>query len=160
MKKFVPLKYILGMIGLCFIIPVSSLIIMFLCDVEWNRVTIALAGALGFIIIGGPVVYFLNQENASIVIENNQLINLINDGTKNDGWTEEIQEIKGIKITSREEVKQYYENCRSKRVLLIDFGSDKIKYIAVGSFTYHQIARILKYIQNINPQIAVTRKTK
>jgi len=86
MKKFIPLKYIIVMHILFLIIP--SLLILIFYIIGFNDVTIAISIFLGFLIIIEPFVYIKNQENASIVFENKQIINHINDGTSNFGWAE------------------------------------------------------------------------
>ena len=45
-------------------------------------------------------------------------------------------------------VKKIFKNCKSKKVLLIDFCLYNIKYISVSLFTNNQINQILKYIEN------------
>ena len=148
MKRVVPLKYIFGMITLFVIVP-ASLIFLMLYAIGANDVTIAMCLFLGFLaIVGGPYAYYSNQENASIVFENGQIINYMNDGTLNFGWAEEIQKIKRIELSNGEKAKSFFKNCKAKRVLLIDFGSHNIKYISVDLFTNNQINQILKYIEN------------
>lgn len=147
MKRFVPLKYILGMIVLFFLIP-GSLIILISCIIGFNDVTVGICMFLGFLIIVGPVTYFNNVENASIVFENQQIINYMNDGTSNFGWAEEIREIERIEIINNTEAKKHFKNCKSKKVLLITLASCRKKYISVSLFTNKQIHQIIKYIEN------------
>ena len=147
MKRFVPFKYILGMCVLFFIVPLSIMIFM-LCIIGANEVTIPICIFLSGLIISGPFAYLKNQNNASIVFENGQIINYINDGTSNFGWAEEIKNIKRIEICNNEKVKKIFQNCKSKKVLLIDLGSCNIKYISVSLFTTNQINQILKHIEN------------
>ena len=146
MKKFVPFKYILGMIALFFVIPMSF-ILLIVFEIGFNDLTIAITMFLVALILSGPIAYYYNQGNASIVIENNSITNDLNDGTLNFGWTEEIQNIKKIELVTRSEAQKYYKNCRSKKVLLIDFGSYNVKYIPMDLFTRCQIKRIIKEIK-------------
>lgn len=148
MIKFFPLKYVLGMIALFNIIPIS-LILIIIFAIGLSDLTVVICMFLGFLVIIGPFVYLKNQENASIIIQNNRIINYINDGTLNYGWAEDIKNIKRIEIVNNEEVKKYYKNCKSKKVLLIDFGSNNVKYISVGLFTNKQITRILRHLQTV-----------
>lgn len=153
MKKFVPLKYVLGMIALFVIIPISIFLVI-IFTMELSNFAIAICMFLVGLVIFGPYVYYVNQENASIVIQDNRIINYMNDGTLNFGWSEDINDIKRIELVNSEEVKKYYKNCKSKKALLIDFGSYNVKYISVSLFTNKQIDRILKYIQNSKTQKA------
>ena len=135
------------MIVLFFLIP-GSLIILISCIIGFNDVTVGICMFLGFLIIVGPVTYFNNVENASIVFENQQIINYMNDGTSNFGWAEEIREIERIEIINNKEAKKYFKNCKSKKVLLITLASCHKKYISVSLFTNKQIHQIIKYIEN------------
>ncbi|MBR7151951.1 MAG: hypothetical protein IKD02_06425 [Clostridia bacterium] len=146
MKRFVPLKYVLGMGVLFLIVPLLGLS-WIVYNAELNDVTITICFFLVGLIICGPVAYFQNQENASIVFEKGQIINYINDGTLNFGWAEEIKKIKRIEICNNDKVKEIFKNCKSKKVMLIDFGSYNIKYISVSLFTNNQINQIIKYIK-------------
>ena len=145
MKKFVPSKYIIGMTLLFFIIPMT-LICILVCIIGLNDLTTAICIFLSTIIIIGPVVYYKNQENASIVITNDQITNYINDGTSNFGWTEDLINIKKFEVVNNKEVKKYYRNCKSKKVLLIDFGSYNTKYIAITLFSKKQIKNIINHL--------------
>jgi hypothetical protein len=147
MKRFVPLKYILVMITLFFILPLLTILFM-LYIIGLNKVTISVCMFLSVLIISGPYAYYKNRENASIVFKNRQIINYINDGTLNFGWAEEIENIKRIEVANNEKAKKIFKNCKSKKVLLIDFGSYNIKYISISLFTNYQIKRIIEYIDN------------
>ncbi len=131
-----------------FLVVPLSFILLITYVIGVNDFTIAINIFLSALIFFGPFAYFKNQENASIIIKNNQIINYINDGTSNFGWTEEITIIKSIEIVSNEKIKKYYANCSAKKVLLIDFGYYNIKYISMDLFTNSQIEQILRYIQN------------
>lgn len=146
MKRFFPLKYVLGMGVLFLIVPLLGLS-WIVYNAELNDVTITICFFLVGLIICGPVAYFQNQENASIVFEKGQIINYINDGTLNFGWAEEIKKIKRIEICNNDKAKEIFKNCKSKKVMLIDFGSYNIKYIPVSLFTNNQINQIIKYIK-------------
>jgi len=153
MKKYVPLKYILGMIALFFVIPLS-LILLIIFVIGFNDLTIAITIFLcGTIILLGPAAYYHNQESASIVIQNNTITNYMADSTLNHGWTEEIKNIKKIELVGKEEVRKYYKHFKSKKALLIDFGSHKIQYISVSLFTNKQIKQILGDIEDIKEKL-------
>ena len=148
MKKFVPFKYILVMIALFLIIPLL-IIFLLLSLIGKNDTTIGLSMFFGFLIIIGPLAYYKNLENASIIIKDNSLTNNINDGTLNFGWTEDIKNIKEMKIVDKMTIQKYYKNCRSKNSILFNFGNYKFKYISISLFTRNQVKKILKYINDI-----------
>ena len=147
MKRFVPLKYILGMCTLFLAVPIIAISLL-LYVIGINDVTIAICIFLVALVIIGPFVFFKNLENASILFKEGKIVNYINDGTANFGWAEEIKKINKIEISDNEKVKKIFKNCKSKKVLLIDFGLYNIKYISVSLFTNNQINQILKYVEN------------
>lgn len=147
MKRFIPIKYTLGMVFLFWLVPVAIFLALFFF-VNMNDHTIAISIFLGCLaVFGGPVAYIANLDNASVVIENGMLTNNINDGTLHFGWTEEIGDINSIKIVNTNDVSKIYKNCKAKKVLLIDFGYGNVKYIAVGLFTKYQIKKMMQILQ-------------
>ena len=146
MKRFVPIKYILGMTALFFVLPLL-LILLITFVIGFNDFTIAITIFLVALMISGPFVYIWNLGATSIVIKDGRLYNNIIDGTSNNGWIEDIKGIKTITVTSCEQVQKYYKNCKAKKVLLIDFGAYNVKYIAITLFTKRQITQILKEIE-------------
>ena len=149
MKRFVPIKYIFGMIALFFLLPLFLAFFITLVF-GFNHYTITVTIFLVAVVISGPFVYIWNLGAASIIIEDGRLHNYIIDGTMNNGWIEDIKDIKTIEVTSCEKAQKYYKNCKAKKVLLIDFGAYNVKYIAVTLFTKRQIAQILKEIEKHN----------
>ena len=147
MKKYVPIKYIIGIIGLFFIIPILLILLMVLI-IGLNNLTIPISIFLVFLIIIGPIVYCKNQENASVIIKDNKITNNINDGTSNFGWTEEINNIKKVQVANNAEIKKHFTNCKSKKVLIINFGVYNVKYISMDLFTNKQTIAILNYLRN------------
>ena len=65
MIKFVPLKYVLGMIALFNIIPIS-LILIIIFAIGLSDLTVAICMFLGFLVIIGPFVYLKNQVSMTI----------------------------------------------------------------------------------------------
>lgn len=147
-KKYIPLKYVLGMAMLFVLIPILC-ILLIIFVIGFSKLTITISMFLGVLIISGPIAYFKNQENASVVFENDTITNYMNDGTSNFGWTEEIKRIKRIELVDNNKAKEYFKNCKSNKVLLLDFGAHNVKYISVGLFTKAQIDRILMHIEKI-----------
>ena len=154
MKKFVPLKYILGMILIFFVIPITILLsIVFVVGMK-SDLAIGVSIFCGAVIlILGPYACVKNQENSSLIITKDKIMNYINDGTLNFGWEEDIVKVRSIKIVGNKEVQKYFKNCRAKKALLIDFGGCNIKYVAVSLFTNKQIDRIIQCIQRKQKQI-------
>lgn len=147
MKKYVPFKYVLGMVGLYVIMPVLMIYVL-LELIGIYSFTIGLSLLFVGLIIIGPFVFAMNSENASVIIDESTITNYMNDGTRNFGWTEERREIKSIKIATKEEVQEVYKDCRAKKALLIDFGGHNIKYISVSLFTNSQISKMLKHLRS------------
>ena len=145
MKKFVPLKYILGMIALFLIIPMS-IILLIAFVIGYNDFTVAISIFLGALVISGPFTYFHNQECASIVIHNNTITNYISDGTDNFGWCEELSKVKKVQIVDKIEVQKYFKQFNKKQAILIDFGNCNIKYIYIGLFSKSQIRKLIELI--------------
>lgn len=146
MKRYVPYKYILGMIALYLVMPVTIVLLIYYLW-ELNDFSVPVIMFCATLILAGPFVFIKNLENASIIIGNNMLTNYVNDGTSNFGWAEEISRIRSVVLVGKNEVQQYYANCKSKRSLLIDFGSGNIKYISVTLFSKGQVQKIMKSLR-------------
>ena len=145
MKRFIPLKYVLGMAVLFLILPVS-LILLINLTLELTDITSRICIFLGCQIIAGPFVYCWNQENACIIIQNNTIKNCMSDGTLNFRWTEEIEKIQRIELISQEKKEYWGGKVIKRKVILIDFGFGNIKYICVDLFTNGQIEQIINYL--------------
>ena len=148
MKRYMPLKYIFGIVGIFVIIPLSLMGI--LLSVLGTKISFVVSFCmfLCFCPLVLPIVLVLNRDNASIIISDTVLINNINDGTLNFGWEEELNRITDVKLMDGAEVKKYYKNCRAKRALLIHFGNYNVKYISVDLFTKQQINIIIQRLKN------------
>ena len=107
MKRFVPIKYIFGMIALFFLLPLFLAFFITLVF-GFNHYTITVTIFLVALMISGPFVYIWNLGAASIIIEDGRLHNYIIDGTTNNGWIEDIKDIQTIKVTSCEKAQKYY----------------------------------------------------
>ena len=102
---------------------------------------------LAFILLG-PLVFFLNLRNSSIIIRNGLLTNNISDGTRNYGWTEEMCYIRKAEAVTQLQVHSYYRSFPGKKAILIDFGKGNIKYIAADLFSKRQIKAILNILNS------------
>lgn len=147
MKKYIPFKYILGMIGLFLVMPIIMIFIL-LKLIGVYDITIAFSLFFGFLIIIGPLVYVKNLINASVVVDKDTITNNINDGTLNFGWTEELNKIKKVELVNKSEVQKIYKNCHSNKAILIDFGGYNIKYISVNLFTKRQIKKLIQHLES------------
>lgn len=147
-KTFVPIKYILFMVGFFEFLPA---LVMFL-SIQFlgiQRITVSIIFfCASLILVLGPVSLVKNRVNNSVVFENNAVTNFMNDGTDNFWWTEEIDNIRSAEIVDQAVVQQYYKNCRAKKAILLDFGQEKIRYITVDSFTNRQINQILHRLKS------------
>lgn len=142
-KTFVPIKYILFMVGFFEVLPaLTMLLIIQFFGIQRVTVSIIFFCASLFLILG-PVSLVKNRVNNSVVFENNAVTNFMNDGTDNFWWTEEIDNIRSAEIVDQSDVRKYYKNCRAKKAILIDLGQGNIKYIAVDAFTNREINQIL-----------------
>ena len=82
-----------------------------------------------------------------MIIKNGTVSNFILDGTHNDGWCENISNSKKIELVGKEEVQKYYKQFKKNKAILIDFGSNNIKYIYAGLFSKKQIKRIFNLLR-------------
>lgn len=146
MSRYIPNKYIFGM-ALIFVCLPISLIILLLFVIGIYKITIAFSMFLTFTVIISPLIYIKNLENSSLVIKEGKIINNVFDGTSNYGWEERMSNIKTFKIANKNEIMKYYKNCKSKKVLLVDFGNYNIKYISLDLFTKKQIRKILDLLK-------------
>lgn len=147
MKKYVPLKYIFGMLGLFLLIPCAAILIL-LKIVGIYDIAFAFIAFFGFLIVIGPIVFIKNTENASVIITETTLTNYMNDGTSNFGWSAEIDTIKAVKLAENRELTKIFKNCRTKKAILIDFGAGNIKYISVSLFSKRQIKNMLDNLES------------
>ncbi len=146
MKRFVAIKGIVLLI-FSFIIPEIIIAILLLCLVEpceWRNYGIVICLIA---VICTIIELFYLKLSSSIVITETVIKNDFSDGTRNEGWIEEISEIQSYKITDCKEGQKYYKNCKAKKILLIDFGNGNVKYIAMSWFTKKQIEKILATIE-------------
>lgn len=156
MKRFTPLFYLILLSTIYVLLP--SVIITIL----WVVVGTSIISIMGSIFCGGlivlyPIVLYQNRENASVVISQNAIENYINDRTSNFGWIEDIINIRSIAITDNIECQKYFKNCKSKRVILIDFGNENVKYIALTWFTNRQAKNM---VQTINERREALKNVK
>lgn len=94
-----------------------------------------------------PICIWNNIYHLFVAIDEQSIECEVLDGKSgNGGWVEDLVNIQSVKITTKEECRKIYKDCRSKKVILIDFGQGNIKYIALKWFTRKQSQRILETI--------------
>lgn len=156
-KRFVPIMLIIVYIASALLI--SGIVVLFWLLLGAHQITITLTGAYGvLILIYIPRIAYLWRDDSSIVIDETTIACLLVDGKTNNGqWVEEIKNIISIKIGTKEDCREYYKNCSSKRVILIDFGNGNIKYIPLTGFTRHQANQMINII---NTQLQMLKSGK
>ena len=147
MKTIVPFKYTIGMLCAFDILPAVLLVAVNLSPIM-SKVAIRLSYLFLAFILLGPLVFFLNLRNSSIIIRNGLLTNNISDGTRNYGWTEEMCYIRKAEAVTQLQVHSYYRSFPGKKAILIDFGKGNIKYIAADLFSKRQIKAILNILNS------------
>lgn len=153
MKKIIPVKFIIILTIICLIIfPILlyllPLIIFYLLSLGNSIVpyyVIFIGIAFGVII---EILFMLSPEYCKLIIKNGTVSNFIIDGTNNDGWCENISNIKKIEIVGKEGVQKHFKQFKKSKAILIDFGNYNIKYIYAGLFSKRQIKKIINLLNN------------
>jgi hypothetical protein len=101
--------------------------------------------AFGFII---ELIFIISPEYCKLIIKDGTISNFIFDGTDNDGWCENISNIKRVELVRKEEVQKYFKQFKKSKAILIDFGNYNIKYIYAGLFSTKQIKKIIDLLKN------------
>lgn len=151
--KIIPVKFIVGLSIICLIIfpillYIVPFIIFYILTIGNSIVpyyVIFIGMAFGFII---ELIFILFPEYCKLIIKNGTISNFIFDGTNNDGWCENISNIRKIELVGKEEVQQYFKQFKKSKAILIDFGNYNVKYIYAGLFSKRQIRKIMKLLNN------------
>lgn len=151
--KIIPVKFIVGLSIICLIIfpillYIVPFIIFYILTIGNSIVpyyVIFIGMAFGFII---ELIFILFPEYCKLIIKNGTISNFIFDGTNNDGWCENISNIRKIELVGKEEVQQYFKQFKKSKAILIDFGNYNVKYIYAGLFSKRQIEKIMKLLNN------------
>lgn len=149
--KMIPVKFIIILSLICILIfPICFYLIGFLVFYLLTLGNSIVPFYFIFILIGfGALFEFLaliTPRFFKLIVKNGIIENNIMDGTNNDGWREEIANIKSVALVSKEEVQKYYRQFNKRKAILIDFGQGNIKYIHVGLFSKRQIQKIMKLL--------------
>ncbi len=96
------------------------------------------------------IMFLVSSEYCKLIIKNGTISNFIFDGTHNDGWCENISNIKKIELVGKEEVQKHYKQFKKNKAILIDFGNYNIKYIYAGLFSKNTLLQSDDDIDNKN----------
>ena len=137
--KIIPVKFIYILTIICLIIfPILLYIVpfaLFYIFTFGNSIVpyyvIFIGMAFGFII---ELIFIISPEYCKLIIKDGTISNFIFDGTDNDGWCENISNIKRVELV--------------RKAILIDFGNYNIKYIYAGLFSTKQIKKITNLLNN------------
>jgi hypothetical protein len=99
--------------------------------------------AFGIII---EFIFIFSAEYCKLIIKNGTVSNFIFDGTNNDGWCENISDIKKIELVGKEEIQKHFKQFNKSKAILIDFGNYNVKYIYAGLFSKKQIKKIINLL--------------
>ena len=151
--KIIPVKFIYILTIICLIIfPILLYIVpfaLFYIFTFGNSIVpyyvIFIGMAYGFII---ELIFVISPEYCKLIIKDGTISNFIFDGTDNDGWCENISNIKRVELVRKEEVQKYFKQFKKSKAILIDFGNYNIKYIYAGLFSTKQIKKIMNLLNN------------
>ena len=110
--KIIPVKFIYILTIICLIIfPILLYIVpfaLFYIFTFGNSIVpyyvIFIGMAFGFII---ELIFIISPEYCKLIIKDGTISNFIFDGTDNDGWCENISNIKRVELVRKEEVQKY-----------------------------------------------------
>lgn len=151
--KIIPVKFIIILSLICILIfPICfyliGLLVFYLLTLGNSIVPFYFV----FILMGFGVLFellaLITPGFFKLIIKNGIVENNIMDGTNNDGWCENISNIRKIELVGKEEVQQYFKQFKKSKAILIDFGNYNVKYIYVGLFSKMQIKKIMKLLNN------------
>lgn len=151
--KIIPVKFIIILSLICILIfPICFYLIEFIVFYLLTLGNSIVPFYFVFILIGfGVLLEFLALITPGffkLIIKNGIVNNNIIDGTNNDGWCENISNIRKIELVGKEEVQQYFKQFKKNKAILIDFGNYNVKYIYAGLFSKRQIKKIMKLLNN------------
>ena len=89
------------------------------------------------------ITFLVVPQYCELIIKDGTVANYIFDGTDNDGWCEEISNIRKIELVGKKEVQKYYKQYNKGKAILIDFGNYNVKYIYAAWFSKRQIKKIM-----------------
>ncbi|MBQ4272248.1 MAG: hypothetical protein IJB95_01145 [Clostridia bacterium] len=150
--KMRPVKLVLGLAFFSFIFcPILMCTLGFvggtLIGMDYETLPY-FAFLLGGLFVGSVfyIAFLRTKDGGIIYIKDGYVENYVPDNTDNDGWREEIANIKSVALVGKEEVQKYYRQFNKRKAILIDFGHGNIKYIYAGLFSKRQIKKIMKLL--------------
>lgn len=151
----IPVKYIVVLSIFCLIIcPIMFYIVSFILFYVLTLGNTIVPYYVVFIVMAAGLVYecvvIFPLDYEKLIIKDGTISNWIFDGTHNEGWCEEILNIKKVELVGKEEVQKYYKEYKGKKAILIDFGNYKVRYIHVGLFSKRQIKKIMNLLNQTN----------
>lgn len=149
--KIIPAKFIFILTIICLIVFPMLLyavpFILFYLLTLGNSIVpyyvIFIGMAFGIII---EFIFIFSTEYCKLIIKNGTISNFIFDGTNNDGWCENISDIKKIELVGKEEIQKHFKQFNKSKAILIDFGNYNVKYIYAGLFSKKQIKKIINLL--------------
>ena len=151
--KIIPVKFIVILSLICILIfPICFYLIGLLAFYLLSLGNSIVPFYFIFILMGVGMLFeflfLITPGFFKLIIKNKIVINNIFDGTDNDGWCENISNIRKIELVGKEEVQQYFKQFKKSKAILIDFGNYNVKYIYAGLFSKRQIKKIMKLLNN------------
>lgn len=150
MKRIIPVKFVMGLTVSCLVLFPTFCFALFYLVVDLITVdklpyyAIFLFQAIGLYI---ELECLFTKGFNKVIFENGSVSNYILDGTDNDGWCEELSNVKSVELVEKNEVQKYYKQFNKSKAILIDFGNHKVKYIYAGLFSKKQINQMIKLIK-------------
>ena len=149
--KIIPAKFVFILTIICLIVfPIllyAVPFILFYLLTLGNSIVpyyvIFIGMAFGIII---EFIFIFFTEYCKLIIKNGTISNFIFDGTNNDGWCENISDIKKIELVGKEEIQKHFKQFNKSKAILIDFGNYNVKYIYAGLFSKKQIKKIINLL--------------
>lgn len=149
--KIIPAKFVFILTIICLIVfPIllyAVPFILFYLLTLGNSIVpyyvIFIGMAFGIII---EFIFIFSTEYCKLIIKNGTISNFIFDGTNNDGWCENISDIKKIELVGKEEIQKHFKQFNKSKAILIDFGNYNVKYIYAGLFSKKQIKKIINLL--------------
>lgn len=151
--KIIPVKFIIILSLICILIfPICFYLIGFLVFYLLTLGNSIVPFYFIYILMGFgillEVLTLITPGFFKLIIKNGIVINYIMDGTNNDGWCENISNIKRVELVRKEEVQKYFKQFKKSKAILIDFGNYNVKYIYAGLFSKRQIKKIISILKN------------
>lgn len=153
--KIIPLKFIFILIIinliifpiLIYVLPFTVYFILTFGNYIVPCYVIYIGMLIGVIV---TLMFIFFPEYCKLVIKDGTISNFIFDGTRNEGWCENLSDIKKIEIVGKKEIQKHFKQFNKNKAILIDFGNHNVKYIYAGLFSAKQIKRIIKLLSNKN----------